>query len=287
LKVLILGASGSIGSVLFNKLSNLYDVYGTYNRNNPDVINYVNLRKYNIADYEVLDAMLDNIKPNLIISSLTGDFEQQLNAHKRINRFLYETSGRCIFISSANVFDGSPNGSKTEADTPYPISAYGKFKVSCERIIQNNLGNQCLIIRLPRTLSLKDIDSEIVQVEQNKSLFSNLYMSYNSADNVTEAIVYCIEKNKSGILHLTSDDYMLESDFMKTLLSFHRKNLSYTYESLTKITYCSLLGCDNPALLKYNNDGYFNLSLKSTDVDVSTRFGISCKKVISSLCTSA
>jgi len=217
-KILILGGSGSIGSAIYNCLSNHHDVYGTYNENKPDNIDDSRFKKFSINNLTGLDSILYEIKPDLIISSLTGNFDQQLIVHKRIASFLNETNGRCVFISTANVFDGSPNDSKTEDDTPYPISAYGKFKYSCEKLLQNELKEKCLIVRLPRTLTHKDIENEVKQIEKNGSVFNNLYTSYNTAKNVVNAIKFCIEENKSGVLHLSSNDSMLQDDFVESLL---------------------------------------------------------------------
>jgi len=283
MKILILGASGSIGGFIYNRLSGQYDVYGTYNENKPCDADDNRFMEYSIADLKCLDNILSKIKPNLIISSLAGDFKQQLTVHSRIAEFLKETAGRCIFISTANVFDGSPDGSKTERDAPYPISEYGKFKYSCEQLLQKELMNKCLVVRLPRTFIIENIDNEIKQVEKNGIVFNNLYMSYNTAENVVNAIEFCIESNKFGILHLSSNDSMLQTDFIELLLSNRGRNISYTKEVLTVEKYCGIFKCEDTSLLRYSDNGYFNLSIKSNDEDITTHFDISCKDIISGL----
>ena len=283
MKILIFGASGKIGNAVFQHLSNQYDVYGTYCKNKPNNIDDNKLRKYDIADYNHLYNMLNNDKPDLIISSLTGDFDNQLKTHECIAKYLYETSGRCIFISSANVFDGSPIISHNESETPYSISQYGKYKYSCEQMLLKSLERNCLIIRLPRTLSCEDIKKELQQIKNGKQVFSNLFMSYTSVNNVTNAVMYCININKSGIVHLSSNDFVSNDKFVKLLLSHTNEDISYVSATLTIEHYCNLLGCDNPALLHKNIDGIFNLSLNSVDIEISSKFDISCDTVISSL----
>ena len=283
MRILILGASGSIGGEIYNRLSNIYDVYGTFYENKPGGVDDNRFIKYSIADLACLEKILDEVKPDLVISSLTGIFDQQLIVHNQIATLLKETSGRCVYISSANVFDGSPDGSKSETDKPYSISEYGEFKHACEQLLQGKLDAKCLIVRLPRTLTAQSIDSETERIKQGKPIFDNLYMSYNTAYNVAAAIEFCIEKNKSGIVHLSSDDFISQVDFIDTILEAKNMNLSYIIESLTIEAYCQLLGFDNPALLQHNIDGRFYLSLQSNDNEMSTRFNISSKTAVSSV----
>lgn len=282
MKIIILGASGTIGNAIYQCLSTQYKVYGTYNKNKPDNIKEKFLLKYDIADDTCLDTMLNNIKPDLIISSLTGNFEHQFSAHEHIAKYLKKTSGHCIFISTANVFDGSPDGSHTELDTPYPISQYGKYKYACEQLLQGCLREKCLIVRLPRTLSAKDALIEIQQVENGQPVFTNFYLSYNTANNVAKTIRFCIEVNKCGIVHLTSTDIISSNEFVKSLLLHYKKNINYTVDSFTIDSYCGVLGCDDPALIRYGNDSNFYLALGSVDSDLK-KYSLSCKNVISSL----
>lgn len=283
MKILILGASGTIGNAIYQCLSNQYDVYGTYNKNKPDNIDNKYLHKYDITDYIVLDYILNKVKPNLIISSLTGNFERQLKAHKRIAEQLKKSSGSCIFLSTSNVFDGSPNASHTELDIPYPISPYGKYKYSCEQLLQINLKNKCLIVRLPRTLSPETALNEIQYVQKGQPVYANLYKSFNTANNVAKTLKFCIETNKYGIIHLTSSNNISDHGFMELLLSHYKKNIPLTVNSFTIESYCNALGCDNPALIRCGNDGNFYLSLKSIDSDLSASFNVTCESVIASL----
>ncbi len=283
MKILVLGASGTIGNAVYQRLSGKHDVCGTYNKRRPANIEEKHLYKYDCADCVALDNILNNVNPDLVISSLTGNFEHQLVAHKHIAEYLKKSSGRCIFLSSANVFDGTPDTAHVESDIPYPISQYGKFKYSCEQLIQSHLENQSLIIRLPRTLSSEDALNEVQQIENGQPIFANLYMSYNTVSNVAKAILPCIETNIYGILHLTSDDFISVDEYMKMLFLKYNKNPSYTASLLTAESYCSLLGCNDPALLRYNKDGNFYLTLKSINTDLFSNFSLSCENVVVSL----
>jgi len=280
MKILLLGASGSIGGAIFKRLASNHDVYGSYNENMPVDATNAQFVRYSLTDSEGILSLLDRVRPELVISSLTGDFEKQIVAHEHIAEYLNETSGRCIYISTANVFDGSPTGSKTENEKPYSISSYGKFKIACEQLLQSKLMDKCLIIRLPRTLNHKSISIEIEQIEKNRSVINNLFMSYNTADNVANALSYCIEKSKHGILHLSSRDSIATSDFVKLMLSSESKDFKYSVIKLTPEEYCKILGCNDISLLHFNIDGNFYLSLDSVDSEIKTQFAISCEEVM-------
>jgi len=228
-----------------------------------------------------LEHILAKTGPDLVISSLTGGFSHQINAHKRIAEYLAESGGRCIFLSTANVFDGSPDSSHTEADAPYPASEYGKFKYSCEKLLQSRLGNHCLIVRLPKILSPEAADNEIRWVKNGGIVHSNLYMSYNSAENAAKAIRFCIETEKSGVVHLTSPDFMAYDEFINALLLKREQEFSYNKDLLTVAKYCGILDCDDPSLIRCGGDGNFYLSLKSIDTDTAGKFSLSCKDVVS------
>lgn len=283
MKILVLGASGVIGSAIYEHLSIPYEVYGTYNKNKPTNIGVEHLCEYDVADLAALDNMLRDIKPDLIISSLTGDFLQQLKAHTRITEYLGRSLGRAIFLSSANVFDGSPNVAHTERETPYPISQYGKYKYTCEQLLESCLGDRCLIVRLPRTLSKEGALKEIQQLEDGHPVISNLIKSYNSADNAAKAIRFCIEANKHGVIHLTSTDSISDVNHMRLLLSHFNKNAQYRTERFTLKSYCAALGCDDTNLIRCADIDELNLSLKSVDIDLPKSVSLSCKAVIDSL----
>ena len=288
MKILILGASGMVGNAIFQVLSNDYEVYGTFNRNKPGNSSYSREKywlKYDIAEAATLSDILEDIKPDLVISSLTGNFEHQLNAHKQMAEYLKKSSGRCIFISTLNVFDGSTAGDHTEDVPPYPISTYGRYKRDCEKLLQEYLESNLLIVRLPKILSKTRAQEMIEQVESGQPVFSNLYMNLNTAENVAKAVKYCIEAGIFGILHLASHDYMSFDETTRRLFAYANKAPQYIAAKLTTQSYCSLLGCDDPASLKCSDDGNFYLTIRSINADISVRFGISCEEVIDLLGT--
>ncbi|MCL2051779.1 MAG: hypothetical protein FWG91_08645 [Lachnospiraceae bacterium] len=145
------------------------------------------------------------------------------------------------------------------------------------------MADRLLIIRLSKVLSPKDILSEIKNAESNK-IYSNIVMGFNTAVNVANAISYCIEKNKRGILHLTSIDFMATNAFTKLLISNYGKTGTYMAEKLSLEGYLNLLGAKDQSLVSMNEDNVFRLCLSSIDSDIVDKFGLTCEEVVKRLC---
>jgi len=268
MKILIFGASGNVGSAIFQALSGGYETYGTYNQNKPASINEFFWRKLDIADADAASSILNEIQPAVIISSLTGDFLRQTTAHKIMADYLKETGGRMVFISTVNVFDGLASGGNDEAALPYPISQYGSFKQSTEEMLLWELGSSCLIARLPKIITGKEAEQYAKHIQSGKGFYSNLYFNINSPANVASAVKFCLEANKSGIVHLTGNSYISDKTLAEKIiknagLSVEFETLTFTNESI-----CAALGCDDVSRLKPSNDGGFYLTMTNTSKEL-------------------
>ena len=99
---------------------------------------------------EALQSVLDAAKPEVVISCLRGDFAQQLEVHRFLADYLRERPGtRLVYLSTANVFDALNETPHIETDPPQAQSEYGCFKIACEQMLTERLGEQLLILRLP------------------------------------------------------------------------------------------------------------------------------------------
>ena len=114
--ILILGASGTVGTMVFEQLSrdeNL-KIAGTYFSAARE--NTSSLIRFSVEFPNDICSILKQIRPDIVISSLRGDYNKQLIVHENAARYLMANGGRLIYLSTANVFDGVWDQPHYEAD---------------------------------------------------------------------------------------------------------------------------------------------------------------------------
>ena len=149
LRILILGASGFIGNAIYKELCPYFKTFGTYHTPNKEFEKNQHFFEYSLAEDDIFE-ILDATKPNIIISSLRGDFSAQVTAHNHLIEFLkLNVKSKLIFLSSANVFDAYSKYPSYEQDKTLSNSIYGHFKIKIENALLRLPKKQVAILRLP------------------------------------------------------------------------------------------------------------------------------------------
>lgn len=232
-KVLVLGASGFIGYTLCEVLSHDYEVYGSYyeNKRTPDGTRMVRL---DLSKVDSMTNVLETIEPDVVISSLRGDFAHQLLAHEQLAHYLADHGGRLIYLSTANVFDAVTNKAHPESDEPSASSEYGQFKITCEKTLKQILGPSLTIARLPmifgpdgpRIVNLMNG----LKKGQPIAVYRDTYISVHHTHILARQLAYMIEQGSEGLFHLGSQDVVKYDEFMSRLaksLGFSQVKLHY------------------------------------------------------------
>ena len=207
-KILILGASGYIGGKLMKQLGHDYECFGTYHQHalecNEDKMFYLDLKSY-----EALEGHLKEINPKWIISALRGDFKEQFDLHSRLAKTLSKQKEcRLIFISTANVFDGEDNKPHYERDELKAKSTYGQYKLECEQMLKETLGEQCIILRIPMVWDKGCPRVQLLQTESKVPAWKNLWINITTVQQMADYILWMMETDQKGIFHVgTSDTY--------------------------------------------------------------------------------
>ena len=247
--ILILGASGFIGNTLYKELAPYYKTDGSYNSSqnfkNNSMFIPLNHKKDNLKE------IFNDLNPKLIISSMRGDFNSQIEAHIHIINYVKSNNCRIMFISSANVFDSFLHYPSYEYDKTLSGSVYGHFKIKIENLILQLPVGKHNIVRLPMIFGINsprtlELDRA---VNKNKTIevFPNTIINVNSDVRLSQQIHYIINQKKTGIFHLGSTDLISHYDFIKTLLiRRHKKSgiLKQVYTS-NKIRYLATLPKEN------------------------------------------
>ena len=217
MKILVLGASGHIGSLIYEHYKNSNnDVAGTYFQNNNN-----DLIKFDLAENSELSNFL-NQGTDLIIWAIgfkdilkTENFEG--NTYKvnvvLLNLFLkrlqkLRSKPKFIYISTDYVFDGE-KGNYHSNDMPNPKTNYGLSKYLSELMLINQYNNS-KIVRTSAVMSAKSsfinwFKNECINKKKIK-LYTDSIFTPTPASFFLKWLDYLIQKNlPEKIFHITSN----------------------------------------------------------------------------------
>jgi len=217
--ILILGASGTVGTAVFQMLSRRKElhVFGTCfsagRQESPS------MRRFALG-MELLP-LLRQVRPDVIVSALRGDFGEQLSAHETAADYLKEHGGKMIFLSTVNVFDGGMDRPHYEEDTREPVSAYGRFKLQCEDLLRDRLDRQAAVLRLPFVWGKNSPRMEAVRAGcAAGQLEVHAIQSNHAADlQIAELVEWIIREDRSGTFHVGTSDIIGYEPFMERLIA--------------------------------------------------------------------
>lgn len=220
-KVLILGASGLVGRALLDEFKDRFDLYGTYSTSLTS-LPYEKQFHLEVQQIDKLKEIIQLIKPDIVISCLRGDFEQQFKLHKGLALELQNTSSHVYYFSTTNVFDGDFSLPHTETDIPISESDYGRFKISCENMLKETLDERVLIIRIPAIWGKNSPRLNFIKesIKNNKMIdvYSNLVCNNLLDVQLAKQLRFIIENKIKGIVHLGSIDTQTQAQFFEQVL---------------------------------------------------------------------
>jgi len=221
-RIVILGASGFIGNAIYKELCSYFKTFGSYNSPTNFYKKNHQFFHYNHEQDDIFE-ILEALKPNIIISSLRGNFATQVLAHQHIIEYVKHHKCKIIYISSANVFDSYSKYPSYENDKTLSDSVYGRFKIKIENAIMRLPKRKWAILRLPMVFGSKSPRVEelkqSIKEKEPIEVFPNLVMNVTTYDKLTQQIHYIINRNKTGIFHLGSTDLVHHDDFIKDVVN--------------------------------------------------------------------
>jgi dTDP-4-dehydrorhamnose reductase len=220
-KVLILGGSGFLGNAIYKELCNYYNTFGTYCSARRAFEGNQQFLKYDMQEDDIV-RLLEQVKPNIIISALRGSFAAQIQAHQHMMEYLIKNDCVLFFLSSANVFDAYSKFPSYEDDKTLSQSIYGRLKIKIENMLLRLPKEKMAILRIPMVFGnasprIKEIKKQIWQNEPLE-VFPNLVINVTNDDRLTQQIHYLLNRNKRGIFHLGSLDLVHHEEFIKEVV---------------------------------------------------------------------
>ena len=226
-KILIIGASGLLGSSLMLRASGEFDAVGTYNPA-VDGKGYPSLLSLDISSKGEVDRLFEKIRPDrVILTAAVSDLEvceRNPELAKRINVDGPEYVANCckrlgvklLHISSVYVFDGEKKGRYVEEDSTNPLSVYAKTKLASEQAVSSIL-TDCIIARLavmygwpPADVRDNFVTMTInrLRAKQPMRLYNDQHTSPALCDDIARALLALSETDYNGILNLSGPDCM-------------------------------------------------------------------------------
>lgn len=223
--MLVIGASGLLGSKVMVQASDRYRVRGTYN---PEVDGKVawRLESLDIGSKGEVEALFGKLIPEVVIltAAMTNvdACEKQPIVANRINatgpelvaRACKKYGAKLVHLSTDYVFDGLKSRRYTEEDTPRPISVYGASKLAGERAVLSTLPRS--IVARPAVLygwnPLEDKENFVTWVlkklrkGESATLFRDQWISPTFADDLARTLLELVERDVTGIWHVSGPD---------------------------------------------------------------------------------
>ncbi len=224
-KLLVIGASGLLGSKVFVLAGSKYDVKGTYN---PEVDGRPSwrLEPLDIGSKEEVERLFEKTAPDRVIltAAMTNvdACERQPLVANRVNatgpelvaRSCRKAEAKLVHVSTDYVFDGSKNRKYTEEDVPRPISVYGQSKLTGERSVLKTMPDS--VVARPAVLygwnPLEDKDNFVTWVlkklrkNEKVPMFQDQWVSPTFADDLATTLLELAEKDVRGIWHVSGPD---------------------------------------------------------------------------------
>ena len=224
-RLLVIGASGLLGSKLMALASKRYEVRGTCC---PEVDGMENwkLEPLDIGSKDEIDGIFGKLKPEVVIlaAAMTNvdACEKDPTAANRVNatgpslvaRACKANGARLVHVSTDYVFDGAKSRKYTEEDVPRPISVYGSSKLAGERSVLSTLPGA--VVARPAVLygwnPLEEKDNFVTWVlkklraGERATLFQDQWISPTFADDLARTLLDLAERDVTGLWHVSGPD---------------------------------------------------------------------------------
>ncbi len=223
MRILISGASGLLGLNLGLRLATEHTMIGLVHSHSlkelPFSINAVDLNNEKNAR-----GIIDRYKPDVLINcAALADVDacekdpfraRQLNAE--LPGWLAEEcdqhSVKFVHVSTDAVFDGRKEGKYQEEDTPHPLSIYAQTKLEGESNVLQ-VSSAALVARvnfygfsISQKRSLAEVFLHALQVGEPMFGFTDVIFSPLYVIDLTEVLLKMVEKQLSGLYHVTSPE---------------------------------------------------------------------------------
>lgn len=239
MKVLVTGANGFLGKKIVKilKQKNFTIIPTSKIKDSTNLF-------LDITKKESVLELLKSENPDVVIhtAALTNvdwceenpkeTFKVNVEGTKNVCNGCIKTNAKMVLISTDYIFDGSKSSSYVENDKPNPLGVYANSKLEAELVVLDLL-QDFLIGRvtalygfndqLDKTTFPKFVLTALTSKHEIKC-FTDQYSNPTLIDDVANALVKLIEKNKKGIYHMTGSENLNRFEFAKKIAKIFELN---------------------------------------------------------------
>lgn len=267
-RVLIIGATGLLGSIIYKKFQNSQEVFGTYFRARTNIDNkFIYL---DAADPKQLSSLLRDLSPSTIINcmgltsvemcELRPEASWKLNAEipLRLAQISSQLRIRLIQISTDH-YKSEKDQPRIESDSVVAVNQYGNSKLQAEKIIREH-NSSALILRTnffgrSRYERKSLLDFALTELESDNKIvgFEDVLFSPVGAHEVANFLLDKKSYSIQGTFNLASPEVISKFDFLtlvarvqgKSEVNIVRGSIVNSNLSVIRPNYLAL----NPSLL--------------------------------------
>ncbi len=252
-KLLVIGASGLLGSKVLELGKHKYTTYGTYNTNKKD-----GLIKINVIDKKKVFSLINRIKPTIIFDTHTINNVDYCETHKEeawdinvegsknVAKASKSIGAKYVFISSDYIFSGKKR-IYTENDKPDPLNYLGRTKWAVESLIEI-LDIDSIVARTSglygaqSSTGKKSFIQWVIESLKNKeriNVVSDQNLSFTLVDDLVNSLFSLIESGQKGTFNIVGKDCISKYEFAMQISKEFNLNSSliskYTTSKLSQV----------------------------------------------------
>ena len=216
-KILIIGASGLVGSTVANYASKNYDLHLVNNKTDFSLQNFPVSKIDLIKNQSDILELIKDYRPDFVVHAVAYPSVDFCESNKQMADILHvkitddiaktcsNIGSRIIYFSTDAVFDGKLSRKYTENDLPNPINHYGKTKLNAEKILLENDTNIVLRTTVIYGWHAKSRFTNWVlnslKNSQKIHAFTDQFNTPTLVDDMAKAILQIFTKDKFGLFN--------------------------------------------------------------------------------------
>ncbi len=217
--MLVIGASGLVGTNLVLAARAEWETYGTFCDHRVDFTDVEELR-VDVRDFQQVSAVVKAVRPEVTV--LTSAFmdvdgcEKDPAKASEVNTLgakhvamAVKGTGLLVYVSTDYVFDGKKEGRYMESDPTGPVNVYGATKLAGEEVVREH-ARDFLIVRpaqiwgenkYVKKLTLVQKVVEAARAGRQIDLVSDQKQSPTYAPELAQNILALVEAEARGVYH--------------------------------------------------------------------------------------